>query len=65
MINEPHGPRLLDVKTAAQFLGISPWTLRELQWRGALPYVKFNRLIYFDVEDLNRFIEKNKFTENP
>jgi len=57
--------RLYSVKEASEFLGISPWTMRELQWAGKVDYVKFNRLIYFDVEDLNRFIEKNKFTENP
>lgn len=57
--------RLYTVKRAAKYLGISPWTLRELQWRGTLPYVKFNRLVYFDVEDLDTFIERNRFTENP
>ncbi|MCH7769211.1 MAG: helix-turn-helix domain-containing protein [Nitrospinae bacterium] len=58
-------PRLLDVKTAAQFLGISPWTLRALQWKGTLPYVQFNRKIYFDREDLDDFIERHKFRESP
>ena len=58
-------PRLLDVKSAAQYLGISPWTLREMQWRGALPYVKFNRRVYFDMEDLDLFIQNNKLRDSP
>ncbi|MDA2932139.1 helix-turn-helix domain-containing protein [Nitrospinae bacterium AH-259-F20] len=58
-------PKLLDVKTAAQYLGISPWTIREMQWRGDLPYVKFNRKIYFARKDLDAFIELHKFRESP
>ncbi len=58
-------PRLLDVKSAAQYLGISPWTLREMQWRGDLSYVKFNRKIYFAREELDSFVERHTFRENP
>jgi len=57
--------RLFSVKEASEFLGISPWTMRDLQWAGKVDYVKFNRLVYFDVRDLEDFIERNKFRENP
>ena len=46
-------------------MGISPWTLREMQWRGDLPYVKFNRKIYFAREELDSFVERHTFRENP
>ncbi|MFB3072647.1 MAG: helix-turn-helix domain-containing protein [bacterium] len=57
--------RLYTVKEASEFLGISRWTMRELQWDGKVPFVKFNRLIYFDLRDLEAFIARNKFRENP
>jgi excisionase family DNA binding protein len=57
--------RLYTVEEAAEYLACSPWTVRELQWGGALPFVKFNRRIYFDLEDLDAFAERNKFTECP
>jgi len=57
--------RLFSVKEAAQYLGISPWTIREMQWRGDLPYVKFSRRIFFALEDLDSFVERHTFRENP
>ena len=57
--------RLYSVKEASEFLGISPWTMRDLQWAGKVPFVKFNRLIYFDLRDLEAFIARNKFVETP
>jgi hypothetical protein len=58
--------RLLDEKTGApKYLGVSYWTLRGLRCAGRLPYVKFNRRVYYDVRDLDRFIETNKFQEDP
>ena len=57
--------RLYSVKEASEFLGISTWTMRGLQWDAKVPFVKFNRLIYFDLRDLEAFIARNKFTENP
>jgi excisionase family DNA binding protein len=56
--------RLFTVKEAAQYIAVSTWTMRELGWAGKVPFVKFNRLVYFDLEDLDTFIERNKFTEN-
>ena len=57
--------RLYAVKKAAKYLGISTWTMRELGWAGKVPPVRFNRRIYFDLRDLDDFIDKNKFSENP
>ncbi len=57
--------RLFSVKEAAEYLAVSEWTMRGLQWDGKVDYVKFNRLVYFDVRDLEDFIERNKLRENP
>ena len=53
--------RLYSVKEAAAYLGVSEWTVRELGWAEKVRPVKFNRRIYFDIRDLDDFIEKSKF----
>ena len=57
--------RLFTVKEAGTYLGFhSGWPVRELAWKGELPYVRLSlRRIAFDIEDLNRFIEARKIRE--
>ena len=59
---ERASPRLLTLKDAAEYLGISVWAMRERIWAGDIPVVKFpgGRKMYVDVEDLEEFIKKNK-----
>ena len=45
---------------AACYLGISPWTVRELVWKERLPVVRLTRKLHFDLRDLDRFIEASK-----
>ncbi|MBF0518668.1 MAG: helix-turn-helix domain-containing protein [Nitrospirae bacterium] len=52
--------RLLSVQDAAQYLGISKWTLMALYQKGELSYVKFGRRVLLDVNDLDKLIEANK-----
>ncbi len=60
----PLRPRLVDVHGAALYLGeISPWTVREMHWRGDLPAVRLGRRLLFDVRDLDTLIERNKVRE--
>jgi hypothetical protein len=61
-ITNPPAPRLLPLKRAADYLGLSPWAMRERIWAGDIPVVKFpgGRKIYLDVKDLDTFIEDNK-----
>ena len=61
-ITNPLGKRLYTLKEAAHYLGRSVWSLRELIWSNALPFVRpqGSRKIYIDVGDLDGFIEKNK-----
>lgn len=55
--------RLYNLKEAAEYLGRSEWSMRELQWKGALPVVRDGRRIYFDIQDLDSYIESNKVIE--
>jgi len=36
------------------------WSVRELIWKGLIPYVKVGRRVHIDIYDLERFVEKNK-----
>ena len=56
-------PRLLDLEGAATYLGVSPWTIRDLEAAGTLKRVsipvggKDLRKLLFDRADLDRLIE--------
>lgn len=62
-INNPVGvlkKRLYSVAEAAEYLGRSVWSVRELIWAGKLPCVKVGRRIHLDIIDLDQWIEQNK-----
>ena len=62
MDNKDRPPkRLFTVAEAAEYLGIPEWTVRELGWAEKVRPVRFNRRVYFDVRDLDTFIENHKF----
>ena len=64
-INNPMpSPRLLPLKQAAQYLGLTVWAIRERIWAGQIPVVQFpgGRKQYIDVQDLECFIQNNKTT---
>ncbi len=57
-------PRLLDVRAAAAYLGVSPWTIRDLEANGTLRRVNVPsgpgrdlRKLLFDREDLDHLVE--------
>lgn len=56
------GPRLLPLKKAADYLGLTVWAMRERIWAGQIPVVQFpgGRKMYVDVQDIEEFIQKNK-----
>ena len=58
-------PRLMTLKQASAFLGLTVWALRERVWRGQIPFLKFpeGKKIYIDREDIEEFIKRNKTTE--
>jgi hypothetical protein len=59
-------PRLLDLDAAAGYLGVSPWTVRDLEAAGTLKRVtipvgaKDLRKLLFDRADLDALIERWK-----
>ena len=55
--------RLLTLKEAAEYLGLSPWSLRWHQTQGHLPYLKIGKRIMFDIKRLDQWIEAN-ITQN-
>ena len=63
-IHNPMGPRLLPLKSATEYLGITLWAIRERIWAGQLPVVQWpgGRKQYIDVKDIEAFIQKNKRT---
>ncbi len=54
--------RLLKLKEAAVYLGVSAWTIRRLVQRGDLPHVRFGEasMLLFDIADLDTYIQRNK-----
>ena len=63
--NPPPTPmrRLLRTKEAAEYLGMSPWSLRQMVEHRELPYVSVGdhtSAWRFDVRDLDRWIEDHK-----
>ena len=64
-------PRLLDLEATAAYLGIKPWTVRELEWKGILPRVRIPngkggdlRKVLFDKHDLDLLIQRWKDRED-
>jgi excisionase family DNA binding protein len=55
-------PRLMTLKQASKYLGLTVWAIRERIWQGHLPVVTFpeGRKQYIDRNDLEAFIERNK-----
>ena len=63
-ISNPTSPRLLTLKKAADYLGLTVWALRERIWAGHIPCIRFpgGRKMYIDTADLDSFIQRNKST---
>jgi hypothetical protein len=55
-------PRLLPLKKAADYMGLTVWAMRERIWAGDIPVVQFpnGRKQYIDIQDLDKFIQDNK-----
>jgi hypothetical protein len=60
--NPMPSPRLLPLKQAAEYLGLTVWAMRERIWAGQIPVVQFpgGRKQYIDTKDLENFIQDNK-----
>jgi len=61
-MSSPMAPRLLPLKEAARWLGLTVWAMRERVWNGDVPVVRFpgGRKMFIDVQDLETFVQRNK-----
>jgi len=61
-IRNPLGKRLYTLKEAAEYLGRSDWSMRDLIWKRNIQVVQpaGARKIYLDIIDLDNFINNNK-----
>jgi excisionase family DNA binding protein len=50
----------LKTKNACQYLSFSPDTLRKLVIDGVLPFIQIGRHWWFDVADLDAYVNKTK-----
>src|SRR5215469_4191202 len=55
--------RLLTLPEAARYLGCTLWSVRDLVWKGQLPYTRFGKRFQVDVEDLDAMIDREKRRE--
>ena len=67
----PVAPRLLDLHGAATYLGVSEWTVRDLETGGFLRRVRLPlpnggevRKLLFALEDLDQLVNASKDTPN-
>lgn len=62
-IANPQGPRLMTIRQACQYSGISDWCMRTLVWTGRLPFVRFgDKKILIERSDLDGLIDRSKET---
>lgn len=53
-------PRMVDTPTAAQYVGLSRFTLEKMRLYGGGPrFSKFKRAVRYAIHDLDAWIEKN------
>jgi excisionase family DNA binding protein len=53
---------LLTVKEAANFLSVSTSTLYGWVYQRRIPFVKLGRALRFELPELQKFIQSNRFT---
>jgi excisionase family DNA binding protein len=52
--------RIVDIKEAAKYYGLKVSTLYQWVSQKKIPYYKLGRLVKFDLNELDKFIEKTK-----
>ena len=53
--------KLVDIREAARFLAVSVSTLYGWVWQRKISFVKVGRAVRFEMSDLRKFIEENRF----
>ena len=60
LVTRPLEPRGLPIPAAAQYMGVTPWTVEELVRSGKLPALRLCRNYTLLKEDLDAFLDKQK-----
>jgi len=60
MRKQPAVSKLINSKQAAVYLCVSPRKLWDLSKSGRIPTVKIDRVVRYDLDDLNNFIDQQK-----
>src|ERR1700682_6444303 len=55
--------RLLTLPESALYLGCTLWSVRELIWKGQLPYTRFGKRFQVDRRDLDELVDREKRRE--
>lgn len=58
----PLSKRLYTLPEAANYLGRTLWSMRELVWAGKIPIIRDGKRIFVDITDLDSYVTKNKMT---
>jgi hypothetical protein len=58
----PLPKRLFTLPEAANYLGRTIWSMRELIWRGSIPIVREGKRIFVDIQDLEAYAVRHKIT---
>ena len=53
--------RLYSIKELASLIGATEWFWRSQIWDGQLPYIQVGRKQFVDHQDVENFIEENKY----
>jgi excisionase family DNA binding protein len=53
-------PLLVNIKTAAQMLGSTVWSVREILWAKKIPHVKIGRRFLIAPADLEAYVARLK-----
>jgi hypothetical protein len=53
--------RLYSIKELTSLIGATDWFWRSQIWDGQLPYVQVGKKMFVDYQDIESFIQKNKF----
>jgi excisionase family DNA binding protein len=61
-LSKPPCKRLFTIREAALYLARPVSGVRTLIWKGRIPYIQDGRKQYFDIGDLDKYINCNKTT---
>lgn len=59
------GVRLVGIRDASKILSVSTSTLYGWVWQRRIPFIKIGRSVRFEISDLEKFIQTNRFAVKP